>query len=227
MTGLSASKADPARPTAGLRGASWTASRLPKDLRVSVQSLRTQDGAQVTGFLYYRGGEKAAGSLMHPRQLVAPHPGPGKLVQNCIDPSVIDEKDPAALDAALFPFSAENGFREPPESARYSEAFVARYRSAQRERVARIDAHAKAIIEERQRSRAAVRERSTLQSRIGAAHTPIFQVWRTDADLRCFDLHLEPSDRKWGTVWGADPFASNYGSVGFCRSCTAESWLSS
>ena len=333
MTDLSASKADPARPTAGLRGASWTASRLPKDLRVSVQSLRTQDGAQVTGFLYYRGGEKAAVSLMHPRELVAshylvpdvleagcacwvqgsrsvgndvrleheialydvaaglnflrdqgferlcflgnsggaalfalylqqaslaparrivrtpggrptklgdtnlpvadrlilvaPHPGPGKLLQNCIDPSVIDEKDPAALDAALFPFSAENGFREPPESARYSEAFVARYRSAQRERVARIDAHAKAIIEERQRSRAAVRERSTLQSRIGAAHTPIFQVWRTDADLRCFDLHLDPSDRKWGTVWGADPFASNYGSVGFGRSCTAESWLSS
>src|SRR5260221_10695486 len=73
MTDLSASKADPARPTAGLRGASWTASRLPKDLRVSVQSLRTQDGAQVTGFLYYRGGEKAAGSLMHPRELVASH----------------------------------------------------------------------------------------------------------------------------------------------------------
>src|SRR5260221_4098030 len=73
MTDLSASKADPARPTAGLRGASWTASRLPKDLRVSVQSLRTQDGAQVTGFLYYRGGEKAAVSLMHPRELVASH----------------------------------------------------------------------------------------------------------------------------------------------------------
>src|SRR5258705_11195628 len=73
MTDLSASKADPARPTAGLRGASWTASRLPKDLRVSVQSLRTQDGAQVTGFLYYRGGEKAGGSLMHPPELVASH----------------------------------------------------------------------------------------------------------------------------------------------------------
>src|SRR5258706_12085454 len=73
MPDRSASKADPARPTAGLRGASWTASRLPKDLRVSVQSLRTQDGAQVTGFLYYRGGEKAAVSLMHPRELVASH----------------------------------------------------------------------------------------------------------------------------------------------------------
>src|SRR5260221_4280443 len=73
MADLSASKADPARPTAGLRGASWTASRLPKDLRVSVQSLRTQDGAQVTGFLYYRGGEKAAVSLMHPRELFASH----------------------------------------------------------------------------------------------------------------------------------------------------------
>src|SRR5260221_8215923 len=73
MTDLSTSKANPARPTAGLRGASWTASRLPKDMRISVQSLRTQDGAQVTGFLYYRGGEKAAVSLMHPRELVASH----------------------------------------------------------------------------------------------------------------------------------------------------------
>jgi len=51
-------------------------------------------------------------------------------------------------------------------------------------------------------------------------------VWRTDADPRCFDLSLDPSDRKWGTVWGNDPIASNFGSIGFARSCTAESWLS-
>ena len=54
----------------------------------------------------------------------------------------------------------------------------------------------------------------------------IFTIWRTDADLRCFDLRLDPSERRWGTVWGADPIASNLGAVGFARVCTPESWLS-
>ena len=35
-----------------------------------------------------------------------------------------------------------------------------------------------------------------------------------------------PSDRKFGSLWGADPYASNYGAVGFARQCTPESWLS-
>ena len=59
-----------------------------------------------------------------------------------------------------------------------------------------------------------------------AAYSPIFTVWRTDADPRCFDLSLEPSDRAYGTLWGPNPIASNYGSVGFARVCTPESWLS-
>jgi hypothetical protein len=59
-----------------------------------------------------------------------------------------------------------------------------------------------------------------------AAHTPIINVWRTDADLRCFDLGLDPSDRRFGSLWGRDPYVSNYGAVGFARQCTPESWLS-
>jgi hypothetical protein len=47
-----------ARATAGLRGASWNASRLPPDLVVSVHALPTSDGAQITGFLYRRGNER-------------------------------------------------------------------------------------------------------------------------------------------------------------------------
>src|SRR5207253_1447522 len=50
--------------------------------------------------------------------------------------------------------------------------------------------------------------------------------WRTDADLRSFDLSLDPSDRAYGSLWGTDPFASNFGSVGFARICSPESWLS-
>ena len=51
-------------------------------------------------------------------------------------------------------------------------------------------------------------------------------VWRTDADPRCFDLSIDPSDRAYGTLWGRDPRASNYGAVGFARNCTPEAWLS-
>jgi hypothetical protein len=324
--------ADPKKATAGLRGASWTPGRLPADVRSSVHTVATQDGAQITGFLYSRGGEKTVVSLMHPRELiathylvpdvllagcacwvqgsrsvgndvrleheialldvaaglnflrgtgfehltllgnsggaalfalyiqqssaepsrriaktpggrptrlaeanlpraerlilVAPHLGPGKLLQNCIDPSVTEEADALAIDLSLFAFSKENGFRRPPECASYAPQFLQRYRAAQRERVARIDASAKASIEERLRARASAKEGADVQTRIRGAHTPIFQVWRTDADPRCFDLSLDPSDRKWGTVWGNDPIASNFGSIGFARSCTAESWLS-
>jgi hypothetical protein len=301
-------------------------------VRTSVHTVATQDGAQITGFLYLRGGEKTVVSLMHPRELiathylvpdvlmagcacwvqgsrsvgndvrleheialfdvaaglnflrgagfdklallgnsggaalfalyiqqssaepsqriaktpggrptklgeanlpqaerlilVAPHLGPGKLLQNCIDPSVTDESNALAIDASLFAFRKENGFQRPPQSARYAPDFLQRYRAAQRERVARIDASARASIEMRLRARGAAKEDADLQTRIRGAHTPIFQVWRTDADPRCFDLSLDASDRKWGTVWGNDPIASNFGSIGFGRSCTAESWLS-
>lgn len=51
------------------------------------------------------------------------------------------------------------------------------------------------------------------------AHTPIMTIRRTNADLRCFDLSLDPSDRKYGSLWGSDPYTSNYGSAGFARSC--------
>ncbi|HSV83348.1 MAG TPA: alpha/beta hydrolase [Ramlibacter sp.] len=158
---------------------------------------------------------------------VAPHAGQGLLLLNCIDPSVMDEDDPLKVDAGLDPFRAVNGFRPKPESSRYASEFVQRYRGAQRERVARIDAKARALLKTRAEARQRVKDGSTdpEDARAGALNA-IFEVWRTDADLRAFDLGLDPSDRRWGTVWGSDPMASNVGAVGFARVCTPESWLS-
>jgi hypothetical protein len=51
-------------------------------------------------------------------------------------------------------------------------------------------------------------------------------VWRTDADLRCWDPNIDPSHRAVGSIWGENPIASNYGAVGFARFCTPEAWLS-
>ena len=157
---------------------------------------------------------------------ISSHLGQGHLMLNSIDPSVVDESDAFSLDESLSAFSEQNGFRRPPQSSAYSSDFVAAYRAAQRLRVERIDAHAKAIVARRAEARSRLKAKPTRADAIEAAHTPIFNVWRTDADLRCFDLQLDPSERAYGSVWGANPIVSNYGSAGFARVCTAESWLS-
>jgi hypothetical protein len=157
---------------------------------------------------------------------VAPHPGQGKLLLRCIDPSVSDERDATSVDPTLDPFAAANGFSPPPQGARYAPAFVARYRAAQEARVARLDHTARAMIEERLAARRRAKEGGSRADRIAGAHTPVMTVWRTDADLRAWDLSLDPSERRYGSVWGQDPLASNYGAIGFARFCTPEAWLS-
>jgi len=158
--------------------------------------------------------------------LAAPHPGQGALLLGCIDPSVSDEKDALSLDPALDPLSAANGFAPAPRGATYAPAFVEMYRSAQRARVARLDAIARELIAERMSARKRAKEAADDDRRRRASFTPIMSIWRTDADLRCFDLKLDPSERAFGTLWGKDPFTSNYGAVGFARNCTPEAWLS-
>lgn len=159
--------------------------------------------------------------------LVSPHPGQGKLLMSGIDPSVTDEDDPMQTDPTLDPFSKANGFHADTGKARYAPEFIERYRAAQTERVARIDARARAMLLAKHEARQQLKAGSgTDADRRLAAHAPIFEVWRTDADLRSWDISLDPSDRKTGSLWGKDPFVSNWGSVGFGRVVTPESWLS-
>lgn len=319
------------KPLAGMRGAQWDPARLPSDMVTSMHSLVTVDGANVSGTLYRRGGEKAVCCLMHPREVlathylvpelleagaavwvqgarsvgndlrlehelavldaeagtaflrdsgyeqvvlvgnsggaglyayyaeiaakapadrpartpagrplklaeaamarpdlmifVAPHPGQGLLLMNSLDPSVTDEADPLSIDPALFPFSAENGFD--PKGATYDPAFVTRYREAQRDRVARIDAQAREMVQARMAARKAGKERALdPREALLAGWQQIFEVPRTDADLRNWDLSLDPTDRSVGSLWGRDPFKTNMNGVGFGRVCTPESWLS-
>lgn len=157
---------------------------------------------------------------------VSPHPGQGVLLMNALDPSVTDESDPFSYNDALDPFSGANGFRRPPESSSYSQEFIERYRRAQRERVARLDQQARELIYRRQSARARLKEIPSRSDKQEASHGPILTIWRTDADLRCWDTSLDPSDRLVGSLWGADPAISNLGSVGFGRLVTPESWLS-
>jgi len=159
--------------------------------------------------------------------LLSPHPGQGRLLMSGLDPSVVDERDPMGVEAALDPFSPDNGFDEASGRGCYEAEFVARYRAAQVRRVERIDAYARELLAAKTEARRRVKaQTASAAERRLAAHAPIFQVWRTDADLRSWDITLDPSDRVTGSLWGRNPLVSNWGSVGFSRVVTPESWLS-
>ena len=51
-------------------------------------------------------------------------------------------------------------------------------------------------------------------------------VYRTEADPRCIDASLDPSDRDYGSLFTFRPDLSNYGPNGFARVLTPEAWLS-
>ncbi|MGE0283850.1 MAG: hypothetical protein AB7P20_24985, partial [Rhizobiaceae bacterium] len=156
--------------------------------------------------------------------MVAPHPGQGILLMNSVDASVTDENDPLSIDAALFPFSAANGFKA--NGARYDPEFVARYRAGQKRRVEVIDAKAREMLRVRMDARKKIKCGGTDIDNLTAGWQHIFEVPRTDADLRNWDLNIDPTDRHVGSLWGADPFKTNMNGVGFGRVCTPESWLS-
>lgn len=157
---------------------------------------------------------------------MAPHPGQGQLLMRLIDPSVADESDPMSVDPALDPYHPDNGFAPAPASSSYSPEFVARYREAQRERVARLDAIARQRVAEASAARRAHAASGDPLDRRRALAPRLLTVYRTDADLRCVDLSLDPSQRPYGSLFGRRPDLTNYGLAGFGRLATPDAWLS-
>jgi hypothetical protein len=166
--------------------------------------------------------------------MLAAHLGEGRILMHMIDPSVTDEGDPLSCDAALDPFNPDNGYRHPPESSHYDTAFVERYRRAQRERVARLDAMARRHIGARNDARRTIgggdfgarpwaEQARTLRAAVAHPHMVVF---RTEADLRAFDLSLDPSERDAGSLFSYRPDLTNYMEFGFARVTTPRAWLS-
>jgi hypothetical protein len=165
---------------------------------------------------------------------LAAHLGEGKILMQMIDPSVTDENDPLSCDAALDPFNPDNGYRQPPTSSCYAPEFVARYRAAQRARVARLDGIARGLLKRRGAARMAIGAGDfatlpwTAQAPAlrGAVVCPYMIVYRTEADLRAFDLSLDPSERDAGSLFSYRPDLTNYMEFGFARVQTPRAWLS-
>lgn len=132
------------------------------------------------------------------------HGGRPEVMTAWMDPSVVDETDPFAVDAGLDPFDAGHG---PP----YASAFVERYRAAQIERNERITDWVLAELD---------------RVRTLGAFDRTFLVHRVWADLRFMDPELDPSARPAGICYAGDPRRANSGPFNIGATCTLRTWLS-
>ena len=189
-------------------------------------------------------GNSGGGSLMAMAQKetscgdawvgLAAHPGEGVFMCQVIDPAVADENDPTSVNPELDMYNPDNGWRPWPEPACYNKDWLLRYRTAQLERIARLDAIANDSIND---ARTARRLASTQDKqadpkawrywRQRAVHAKYMVIYRTLADPAYLDLSIDPDERPIGSLFAfPDPFEANYGRGGLSRTITARGWLS-
>jgi alpha-beta hydrolase superfamily lysophospholipase len=164
----------------------------------------------------------------------AAHTGQGLIINETIDPSVLDEHNPMLTDPALDMYDPANGFKPAPQWTHYDRDFIARYRKAQLARVARIDQMAHAMLAERDRgeqlcnmpgfeSAPLALQRSAMQK---ATFTPVLVTYRTMANPHYVDNTIDPTPRGYGSLLSDRPDVMNFQLLGFGRLQTPDAWLS-
>lgn len=164
---------------------------------------------------------------------VSAHPGEGKVLMSCIDPSVVDEQQPLLSNPALDMYDTRNGFAAPGQQSRYSADFIQAFRAGQRARVAQLDALAQAMIRDARdaeecyknsKGKLSAAERQAIGRR--AAFEPVMIVYRTMANPHYVDHSIDPSKRSYGSLFSERPDLMNFQYIGFGRVTTPAAWLS-
>jgi pimeloyl-ACP methyl ester carboxylesterase len=138
----------------------------------------------------------------------AAHISRARLLLDIIDPSVRDELRPDDRDEALDIYNPHNGNRPP-----YTSDFIRQYRRAQFDRMRRITARVKDVLQ-------MLKLRGTAEVERG------FVTHRTLADPRFLDGSIDPNDRRVGWCYLGNPETANSGPVGLARFSTLRAWLS-
>lgn len=138
----------------------------------------------------------------------AAHLSRAAMLEEWIDPSVIDEHDPDTLKQEFDIFNPACPVQPP-----YTPDFIRAYRQAQRERI-------------RRRTDYALETLAKLKRRGGQEMERGFVTYRTMADLRFWDATIDPNDRKPKLCFVGHPETANTGPVGLGRFATCRAWLS-
>ena len=166
---------------------------------------------------------------------VAAHLGEGRFMLNVIDPSVLDENDPTAVDHESDMYNPANGYRPFPEPSHYDRQWLAEYRKRQVARSHRLDKIAREHIAEhayfrnqlRDPGYAALPEAARGMVARRARLWKYMVIYRTLANPAYLDPTIDPSNRPVGSIFSpADPIIGNYGPGGLARTMTPRGWLS-
>lgn len=140
--------------------------------------------------------------------LMAAHRSRHHLITDFLDPSILDEDAPFDRDVELNIYDERN-----PNKPPYTAEFIARYRTAQRERNRRVTTRALDRL-------AALRDAGR------GYEESCFVVHGTMADVRWLDNTIDPNGRAPGTSYLGDPRLANDGTAGLARFSSLRGWLS-
>jgi hypothetical protein len=136
---------------------------------------------------------------------LAAHPGRAHLFATTMDPSVVNEHDPVAVDSSLDMYDPVNG---PP----YSAEFISTYREAQLSRNRGI-------------TRWALERLASMQQSTTPASDQLFVTYRLWANLAFLDPKVEPNNRTLGTCWVGPAHRANFGIFGLGQFSSLRTWV--